>query len=275
MSYDFILNILIAYYWWGTGRHRHREAGFVSTRDPVFCHAVHALPHLYASVIVMSHTGDHDIEQGQEGESGSFLPSECWLPWDEEGLQQTALPEGAAAPPQHGRPETGAYLVHMEDIRRLTGSVEGINDPSQTPKSSNGTAQDFDEGSDDLWSLYGKEAKSHDEEWIKVLKEDMDAILIFVRASFFCSAGVDVNSIPIPGWFILCCSHRVRRPKDSGFESEPCRRVSLLSESNSLYSWPNIATTRLGGPPYLFQLHSLPDLSSLGVRPPGQYLLAH
>ncbi|KAF8489077.1 hypothetical protein F5888DRAFT_1596646, partial [Russula emetica] len=29
------------------------------------------------------------------------------------------------------------------------------------------------------WSLYGKEAKSHDEEWIKVLKEDMDSILIF------------------------------------------------------------------------------------------------
>ena len=197
------------------------------------------------------------------------------MPWDEEGLQRIALPGGAAVPPQHGRPEIRAYLVPMGDIWRLTGGVEGINHPGQTPKSSNGTAQDFDEGSDDLWSLYGKEAKSHDEEWIKVLKEDMDAILIFVRASFFCLASVDVNFIPIPGWFILCCSHSVRRPKDSGFESEPCRRVSLLSESNSLYSWPNIATTRLGGTPDLSQLHSLPDISSIHVRPPGQYLLAH
>ena len=88
----------------------------------------------------------------------------------------------------------------------------------------------------------------------------MDGILIFVRASFFCWASVDVNFIPISGWFILCRSYRVRRPKDSGFESEPCRRVSLLSESNSLYYWPNIATNRLGGPPDLFQLHSLHDL---------------
>ena len=149
------------------------------------------------------------------------------------------------------------------------------NDPSPSPEESPEQREDFDEDADGLWSLYGKEAKSHDEEWIKVLKEDMDAILIFVRASFFCSASVDVNLILIPGWFILCCSHRVRRHKDSGFESEPCRRVSLLSESNSVYSWPNIATTRLGGPPDLFQLHSLPDLSSLGVRPPGQYLLAN
>jgi hypothetical protein len=73
--YDFTLNILNTYCWWGTGSHR--EAGFVSTRDPVFGHAVHALPHLYATVIVMSQTGDRDIEQGQEGKSESSLPSEC------------------------------------------------------------------------------------------------------------------------------------------------------------------------------------------------------
>jgi hypothetical protein len=45
--------------------------GFVSTRDPVFGHAAHAPLHLYATVIVMSRTGDpwNDVEQGQEGES--------------------------------------------------------------------------------------------------------------------------------------------------------------------------------------------------------------
>ncbi len=100
------------------------------------------------------------------------------------------------------------------------------NDPSRTPK----PVQDFDDSADDLWSLYGKEAKSHDEGWIKVLKEDMDGILIFVCASLFCSAKVDIALIP--GRFILCCSHRVRCAKNPGFESEPRRSVSLLPESN-------------------------------------------
>jgi hypothetical protein len=57
-----------------------RDPGFVSTGDPVFGHAVHAPPPLYATVIiVMSRTRD-DIEQGQEGESGSrgsSLLTEC------------------------------------------------------------------------------------------------------------------------------------------------------------------------------------------------------
>jgi len=63
--------------WWGSHREAKcavRDAGFVSTRDPIFGHAVHAPPHLYATVIVMSRMGDHDIEQGQEGESGVFSP---------------------------------------------------------------------------------------------------------------------------------------------------------------------------------------------------------
>src|SRR5712692_1211461 len=97
------------------------------------------------------------------------------------------------------------YLITIID-----DGVQGINnrsDPSQTHKPSNEPAQDFDDSADELWSLYGKEAKSHDEEWVKVLKEDMDVILIFVCASLSCLARVDV--IPIPGWIILWCSHRV------------------------------------------------------------------
>ena len=35
-----------------------------------------------------------------------------------------------------------------------------------------------------LWSLYGKEAKSHDEARIQPLKEDMDGVLIFVHLYF-------------------------------------------------------------------------------------------
>jgi len=40
---------------------------------------------------------------------------------------------------------------------------------------------DFDSGANGLWTLYGKEAKSHDEAQIQTLKEDMDGVLVFVR----------------------------------------------------------------------------------------------
>ena len=43
---------------------------------------------------------------------------------------------------------------------------------------------DFDNGADDLWSLYGKEALVYDESWIKTLKGDMGSVLIFVRVYF-------------------------------------------------------------------------------------------
>ena len=43
---------------------------------------------------------------------------------------------------------------------------------------------DFDGSANALWSLYGKEAKSHDQAQIQTLKEDMDGVLIFVRLEF-------------------------------------------------------------------------------------------
>jgi Family of unknown function (DUF6535) len=43
---------------------------------------------------------------------------------------------------------------------------------------------DFDGSANALWSLYGKEAKSHDNARIQTLKEDMDGVLIFVRSYF-------------------------------------------------------------------------------------------
>lgn len=54
-------------------------------------------------------------------------------------------------------------------------------DTGQSPEE----PQDFDEDSNDLWSLYGKEAKSHDEAWMETLKDDMDGVLIFVCAMRF------------------------------------------------------------------------------------------
>lgn len=47
---------------------------------------------------------------------------------------------------------------------------------------------DFDDSANALWTLYGKEAKSHDEAGIQTLKDDMDGVLIFVRLYFVCLA---------------------------------------------------------------------------------------
>jgi hypothetical protein len=62
------------------------------------------------------------------------------------------------------------------------------NDPSPSPEEhpeGSEQRQDFDEDANDLWSLYGKEAKSHDEARIETLKGDMDGVLIFVCAMCF------------------------------------------------------------------------------------------
>ena len=40
---------------------------------------------------------------------------------------------------------------------------------------------DFDGSANALWSIYGNEAKSHDQAQIQTLKDDMDGVLIFVR----------------------------------------------------------------------------------------------
>ena len=40
---------------------------------------------------------------------------------------------------------------------------------------------DFESSANALWSLYGKEAKSHDESRIQKLKKDMDGVVTFVR----------------------------------------------------------------------------------------------
>ena len=49
---------------------------------------------------------------------------------------------------------------------------------------------DFDGSANALWSLYGKEAKSHDKSRIQTLKEDMDGVLIFVSSYFVYPCGL-------------------------------------------------------------------------------------
>jgi len=43
---------------------------------------------------------------------------------------------------------------------------------------------DFDGSANALWTLYGKEAESHDKSQIQTLKDDMDGVLIFVCSRF-------------------------------------------------------------------------------------------
>ena len=57
-----------------------------------------------------------------------------------------------------------------------------MNNPNNPNQSSHDQHHDFDDSANDLWSLYGKEAKSQDEAKIKALKDDMDGILIYVCA---------------------------------------------------------------------------------------------
>ena len=57
-----------------------------------------------------------------------------------------------------------------------------VDDSGQEPR----MIGDFESSANALWSLYGKEAKSHDEARIQTLKDDMDGVLIFVRPYFLC-----------------------------------------------------------------------------------------
>ena len=70
---------------------------------------------------------------------------------------------------------------------------------------------DFHGSTNKLWTLYGKEAESHDKARIQPLKEDMDGVLIFVRPYFVCACNESVMLMhTFAGWFILGCADVVR-----------------------------------------------------------------
>jgi hypothetical protein len=69
---------------------------------------------------------------------------------------------------------------------------------------------------------------------MKALKDDMDGVLIFVCACFFSVQPKVQPCLTLflsQGWFILWCSHRVRRATASEFASKPRSPVGLLPES--------------------------------------------
>ncbi|KAI0289900.1 hypothetical protein B0F90DRAFT_1633474, partial [Multifurca ochricompacta] len=54
---------------------------------------------------------------------------------------------------------------------------------------------DFDDSANALWTLYGKEAKSHDQARIQTLKDDMDGVLIFAGLFSATLTSFIINSI--------------------------------------------------------------------------------
>jgi hypothetical protein len=62
------------------------------------------------------------------------------------------------------------------------GSAAGTaNFSSKGPYQPETVHRDFDDGANALWSLYGKEAKTHDDAHFTSLAADMDGVLLFVR----------------------------------------------------------------------------------------------
>ena len=68
---------------------------------------------------------------------------------------------------------------------------------------------DFDGSANALWTLYGQEAKSHDESRIQTLKDDMDGVLIFVRFHFVQIVWDYHADARWTGWSVFCCPHGV------------------------------------------------------------------
>ena len=78
----------------------------------------------------------------------------------------------------------GAFLCTHRGLHNLTHNTEEhANDPPlQEPQDRQEVRMigDFEGSANALWSMYGKEAKSHDDARIQTIKEDMDGVLIFV-----------------------------------------------------------------------------------------------
>jgi hypothetical protein len=69
-------------------------------------------------------------------------------------------------------------MADLNDPLIVGGSINGSSNQESQEK---GMIGDFDGSANLLWTLYSKEAKSHDESQIQALKDDMDGVLIFVH----------------------------------------------------------------------------------------------
>jgi len=109
---------------------------------------------------------------------------------------------------------TCGTLYFLDSGGGATGnsSLEGL-----FPPGSHRERRDFDDGANALWSLYGNEAKTHDEARFQRLEADMDGIPTFVCTVFI----IDSNSFTriSTGWLVCCSSDFIPYPKYSVFAS--------------------------------------------------------
>jgi hypothetical protein len=165
---------------------------------------------------------DKDLEKGPDSKSeiSLFFFLEVLMARQDEGEEEVAWPQIPAQTQHEQNSGTSTYLVSVwVSVSRPVVEGEGINNQSgnDVPSPSRSLG-DFDDSANALWSLYGKEAKNHDEAEIKTLKDDMDGVLIFVRIYYLPISGtVDrIDDILASGRFILRGSHIIRRTKDPG-----------------------------------------------------------
>ena len=81
------------------------------------------------------------------------------------------------------------------------------NEPEPNRSSEESYGRDFDDGANDLWSLYEKEAKKDDEALLKPSKDDMDGVLIFVCKCLFWSTRADVTFPSRLAYFLVFSPH--------------------------------------------------------------------
>jgi hypothetical protein len=99
------------------------------------------------------------------------------------------------------------------------GSAAGTADfSSKGPYQPETVRRDFDDGANALWSLYGKEAKTHDEARIQRLAADMDGIPTFVSI-LLCSTLARTHPRVSIGRLVCWRSHFLPCSKYSEFAS--------------------------------------------------------
>ncbi|KAH9003562.1 hypothetical protein EDB86DRAFT_3100092 [Lactarius hatsudake] len=94
----------------------------------------------------------------------------------------SGYPESIADPEQGQPVSLGGEAWSLGDLSYHNPGGGTTGNPSSEgpfPAGSHKERRDFDDGANALWSLYGKEAKTHDEAQIVSLADDMDGVLLF------------------------------------------------------------------------------------------------
>jgi hypothetical protein len=128
---------------------------------------------------------------------------------------------------------------------------------------------DFDGSANPLWSLYGKEAKSHDQSRIQTLKDDMDGVLIFV-CFYFVPRSTSLITLMrcVVGRFIFCCTYRIHSRWQTEFEAKPSRSDGVLPSTECRHSLPDLKADLICSPTGLHPFHSacpFPYFQPIGI----------